>query len=71
MSHGGTTPVAPVGYVKLWVVARSFVLFHLFWGRVEEQNLVYRLCPLAESRELSPLLLLLGLCCHTHGSYIG
>lgn len=29
MSHGGTTPVAPVDYVKLWVVARSFVLFYL------------------------------------------
>jgi hypothetical protein len=34
MSHGGTTPVAPVRYVKLWVVAQSFVLFHRFCGKV-------------------------------------
>jgi hypothetical protein len=49
MSHGGTTPVAPVDYVKLWVVARSFVLFYLFCGRVEDQGLVHRLCPLAKT----------------------
>jgi hypothetical protein len=34
MSHGVTTPVAPVGYVKLSVVARSSVLFYLFGGQV-------------------------------------
>jgi hypothetical protein len=33
MSHGGTMPVAPIDYVKLWVVARSFVLFYLFCGK--------------------------------------
>ncbi|MEJ2734797.1 MAG: hypothetical protein P8189_14725 [Anaerolineae bacterium] len=35
MSHGGTTPVAPVRYVKLWVDARSFVFFYLFWREEE------------------------------------
>jgi hypothetical protein len=34
MSHGGTMPVARVRYVKLWVVARSFVFFYLFGGKV-------------------------------------
>jgi hypothetical protein len=33
-SHGGTMPVAPVDYVKLWMVARSFVLCYLFCGKV-------------------------------------
>jgi hypothetical protein len=40
MSHGGTTPVAPVRYVKLWVLARSFVLFYLFWRKDELHSLL-------------------------------
>jgi hypothetical protein len=54
MSHGGTTPVAPVRYVKLWVVARSFVLFYLLCGCVEDQGVLTGFAHLQRAAILVP-----------------